>query len=940
VAITDVLRPVSIRKTGAATTVPSGTLNAVTSDNSDATYIRFLVASSGNVWNLRVGSHTPSAGYQRPRVRGRVRCQTDTGTATELIEVGRGTSDYIEFKPVVVNNVMTEYASDWYQDAGYGLATSGALADLNIGGGNPAFITGATELRTAECYIDIDCRLRPDFSPEVRDAAGADQSGGTVTDTNTPTLFYGAVGYDGLPPLDWIVTVVSGGLDGPEVFSASGSGTPPTAVPVTTGLPDGAYTVGFTVRSTIRGSDPFNETDILTFTVANTVPPASPPLVSVTEEGGGYRLTWTDPGGQPWDNNYVVAEVLRTDCTGTQRIATVPDGINGSYLDLAIPQLDTEHHNVDGVCTAHTDVCDITYQVRYWGYVSSFVTLPDTIPSDLILGWPSTAASIPSGWTRVTALDAAYPIGATGTGAPVATGGATTHSHTTPGHVHSLGGHAHHLDGNTGTSNSSTTSARFNGASQAQADQPHSHVRPVATGTAAGGNSGSNNPGTTAANNLPPTREVIWISSDGSQANYPAGVLGWATEGVSGWDTDTASSGRYLKGAAAAGNGGATSGAATHTHTVTNHSHAGISHDHAVNNTGLSNPSSSTEAGDGSNTPRWLPRHTHPMNVTPAGTGSTGLALGGDTNAVSIEPVNRRLSVLVNSGGGTQTRIIGLYTGAIVDLDPLLTWCDGSNGTPDMRAFFARDAGTDSINSTGGANTHSHTTPAHGHSMPTHDHATNTGTSTTGSFEAPSFGDLGNSPTTGHTHSSADAAANAPAVSSAGSGATNSVSNVPPYHEAHFVRLDGTITGGPLPVPALKVSDYASATVPSFAYGDGLDRLATTTDQMAVVTDRTHTFPRLVDDSTPLDGGLHTVATTLSGEDATLTIGVEGRSAINALERLLSADRVYWSPLGGTPGWFAPSGWGVSAPVVNVKSVQVPMTRQPWPTTPDPSEFL
>jgi len=154
------------------------------------------------------------------------------------------------------------------------------------------------------------------------------------------------------------------------------------------------------------------------------------------------------------------------------------------------------------------------------------------------------------------------------------------------------------------------------------------------------------------------------------------------------------------------------------------------------------------------------------------------------------------------------------------------------------------------------------------------------------------------------------------------------------------VRLDGTISGGPLPVPELRVTEFASMTVPAFTYGDGLDRLATFTEKIEVVTDRTSQFPRSLVDSIPLDGGLHTVATALAGEDMVLTIGVEGKPAIDKLEEILSAERVYYSPVSGTPGWFAPGSWRVIAPAPGVKVLQVMMVRQPWPTTPDPSEFL
>src|SRR5688572_4898152 len=442
-AVTDVIRPLSVRMAGAGVAVPSGTLAAVTSDDSDATYIQFLVADTGDNWSLRVGPHTPAAGYQRHQIRGRIRIRTDAGTANEDIDVGRNATDYIRYGTVPATDTFTEQATAWFQDATFGLATAGALSDLNIGGGWPGGGSGATELRTSECYIDIDCRTGPQYNAEVRDAAGVDQSGGTVTDTTQPTLFIGAVDYDGLPAASWSVTVKDAG--DVTVFESSGSGTPPTSVGVTASLDDGAYTALFSVISTIRGADPFEVADTIAFSVENTVPPPSPPLVTVTEDSGGYLVTWENPGGQAWDNDYVVAEVWRDDCNGSARIATVADGLNGSYLDLAIPQLDPIQSGPD--CEVSTEACDITYRVRYSGYVSTTVELPDTIPADLILGWPSTAASIPSGWTRVTALDGVFPRGTSGTGAPVATGGTATHTHTTPNHGHQFGAHSHGVGG-------------------------------------------------------------------------------------------------------------------------------------------------------------------------------------------------------------------------------------------------------------------------------------------------------------------------------------------------------------------------------------------------------------------------------------------------------------------------------------------------------------
>lgn len=943
--LTDTIRPVSVRKAGAGTAVPSGTLATVTADNSDATYIDFNVGDAGN-WSLRLGPHTPSAGYQRHQIRGRIRIRTDTGTSADDIDLGRGTEDFIMFQEVPAGSSFTEQFTAWFQDGGYGLDTVGALSDLNIGGGWPNFGGGASEIRTSECYVDIDCRFRPDFSPEIQDNAGVDQAGGTVTDTNQPVMFFGAVAYDGLPALNWEVTVREGVSGGPVVFTQSGTGVPPTSVNLSTGLGNGDYNTTFIARSTIRGVDPFEYSEELTFEIDNTVPPPSPPLVTVDAEYDGYRVSWEYSGGQAWDGDYVVAEVWRDDCTGSQRIAVVPDGLTGSYLDLAIPQLDPQLTSPD--CEVATEPCDITYRVRYQGYVSTSIDIPDVIPGDLILGWPSTAASIPAGWSRVTSLDTYHVRGATTTGAASATGGTATHDHTTPAHNHRIGPHNHTLGGPTGASNLNITSRRENGASFPQSDQPHNHNRPEYVGTFNGGDSGNTTPDTNSANNAPLSRDVIWITSDGARTAYPVGALGYSTESVSGWTDDATSAGRFLKGAAAAGNGGATSGSNTHTHTVDSHGHSGLIHDHTVGNTSLSNPASSIEAGGGSGSGRWLPRHTHAMDVANSTTGNLQNATGGTAQSPGVvEPPHRKLRILRNTGGGRQTRIIGLYTGALVDLDPLLTRCDGTNGTPDMRTQFAREKGSGSVNLLGGTTTHTHPITTHDHNLPGHNHTTTVIVRTTGAEGTPtSPGDLGPSPDRDHDHTSADTGITVPPVADAyfpsviGVPRTGASSHIPVYKEVHFVRVDGQIGGDPLPVPELKITEFASFTVPSLTYDDGFDRLSSFTDRMALVTDRSSDYPRLVVDSTPLAGGLHSVSTTVFGEDLTLTISAEGLPAINRLEALLASDRLYWSPLGGTPGWFAPAGWTVTAPVSNVKVVQITMVRQPWPETPDPADFL
>lgn len=936
--VTNTLRPVSVIRAGGGVAVSSATLASATSDNVDSTYIQFPVNVTGFYWALRVEPHTLAAGYERHQIRGRGRIRTDAGTLTEQIVLGRELANLLTYQQFSVTSTMTEYASAWTQSSSLGLATAGTISDFNISGGFPVSVSGATEVRTAELYIDIDCRLRPQYTPEIRDAAGVNRAGGTMTDTNLPTLWFGAVGYDDLPPRGWSVLLFDS--LGNLVFSSGNTGAPPTSVEVDAPLADGAYTVEFGVLSTIRGSDAFTHSQALAFTVANVVPPPSPPLVTVTEQDGGYLVAWENPGGQPWDSDYVVAEVWRDDCTGSARIATIPNGLNGEYLDLAIPQRDAITGLVSGECVTVHETCDITYRIRYWGYVSEIIEIPDTIPVQMVLGWPGTVGSIPSGWLRVTSMDGYYPRGASGTGAPSATGGSASHTHTAPAHAHTMPAHNHAFSGDTTGSSTSTTTDKFNKADFATVTQPHDHDLPLRTGNAAAVNTGSATPGMSTAQNVPPTLEVIWIRSDGSATEYPIGALGWSAENVSGWTAHSAGAGRFLRGAAAGGNGGAILGQGIHNHTIDSHTHTSPTHGHSGGTTGLSGPAAADEANGGGGTPRWLPRHTHPVSVTNGTFGTIPTNGGGTTGLGILEPPNRRLRMLRNTAGGTQTRIIGLYTGAVADLPATLKLCNGSNGTPDMRTWFARDINLDSVNSTGGNASHIHTTPGHNHGNVAHSHAVTIGLSTTGSKGRDTSGDLGPVPTTTHTHTAPNTAATTLTTGTAGGGTSSSASNLPVYKEAHFVRLDGITTGSPLAVPELKTSDFASVTVPSFIYGDGLDRITDGTTIIAMAPDRQHTYPRLVIDSVPIEGGKATISTTAPGEDMSLTIGVEGKPAIDALEVLLAAERVYWSPLGGTPGWYAPAGWKVDSAAPDVKVLSVSMARQPWPATDEPGEYL
>lgn len=921
----DVLRPISVQLTGAAVAAPSGALYVVTSDDTDSTWLSFPVSGTGDNWSLRVGPHTLPSGYGRHRIRGRVRIACDSGTANEDIDVGKGAISYVNYETISVTSTPTEQSTSWFTDTGFNLGYAGTISDYNIGGGWWENASGAYVGKTFECYIDVDCRARPDYTPDVLDGALTSKAGGTITDSRRPTFSFGGVSYDGLPALEWSLSC------GP--YSTSGSGTPPSSVTSGVDFPNDSYVATFVVKSTIRGADPFSSTQSISFDVDVPIPVPPPPAnVTAVEQSGGILISWEDPGGQPWDDDYVVAEVLRSDCDSEeQRIAVVENGLTASYLDLATPVT-----NGNGVCG--DEACQLTYRVRYWGTISSIVELPSTVPDGMIIGWPSTAASIPSGWTRVSALDDKYVRGSTAD-VSGATGGSTSHTHTTTSHSHTGGDHSHSLGGNTGSSNASTISARFNGASQTQADQPHTHTRTGSTGSAGSFTTGSASPDAGSVSNYPSSYTVIWIESDGTPTAFPIGGVAFSVESVDGWSGDAAFTSRYLRGATAGADGGSSDGSSSHMHSVDAHSHTGSDHSHSISGTGLSDPLSSIEAGYGSSSPKWLPRHTHPMSAGTSSTGSTSSDSGGATSTAGGEPLNKRVNIITNTAGGLQTRVIGLFRGDAATLPATLTRCDGSSGTPDMRDWFARDRGSDSINSTGGTATHSHTAASHTHTFSSHTHTTSVGTSTTTSFYKPTYGDLGNSPTTDHTHSSGDTGSATPSVSSTSIGVTSADSHVPPYEDVHFARVDGVSTE-PIDIPQITTSEYAEIIVDAPVVTS--DRIigGTSGTVIDVCPDRTYTLPRLSARATQISGGLPQVSTTEHGKHQSLVIPVPSAAEVTALESVLGERRVWYAPLDEPADWYAPSGWQVSSAVAGVRTVSVTLVRDEPAEPTDPEDLL
>ncbi len=336
-------------------------------------------------------------------------------------------------------------------------------------------------------------------------------------------------------------------------------------------------------------------------------------------------------------------------------------------------------------------------------------------PANIIVAWPSTVASIPSGWTRETALDDRYVKGAPAGIDPGATGGGTSHSHGSPSHTHTVASHAHTINPVTGPGDSQT----YSGTTTAQAAGGHTHTIPdsgAITGTTSGTPAVWNSTATD-----PPFVRVIWIKSDGTPTGIPASA--WAFWNSSplptSWSQPAAAKNAFLKGAAAGGNGGATGGTTTHVHTAAAHTHASIdNHTHAGGATGV--PSATISAG-GNQSPGSVSTHTHTASFNAAAAGSGASATAADTAAANHEPAWRKHAIVQNDTGAQSlpTGIIALWLGALATIPDGWRLCDGAGGRPDLRDRFVKGADLlAELGTTGGSTGHDHTDPAgHTHTV-------------------------------------------------------------------------------------------------------------------------------------------------------------------------------------------------------------------------------
>lgn len=413
------------------------------------------------------------------------------------------------------------------------------------------------------------------------------------------------------------------------------------------------------------------------------------------------------------------------------------------------------------------------------------------IAANIIVLWPGTNASIPSGWSRETALDAKFPKGTADATNPGGTGGALTHTHTTQNHNHA-GNHTHTVSNTTGATG---TTARDPGATHAAIGHTHVSNPNAGNPTATLAN---DNPSTDGINNEPPYFKSILIKSNGSPAGIPVNAVAlWnTTTAPANWNLCDGGSGRpdmrgtFIKGADASGDGGGTGGATTHTgHTIGSHSHGGnYSHNHPDVTSSATATSAVGAVGGGGQAATATQGHQHVLNIATQGTA----AITGSTDSVGSganEPPYVLEGFIQNNTGGDDlpVGIIVLWIQTLATIPSGWNLCDGTLSTPDLRGQYVKGATTlAGVGGTGGSLSHGHTATGHTHPVASHSHTITQNAGAGSNINAGST----NCATTAHTHDSGWASTGAASLTS-GSGTPtvdNQTDTQPPFYTVAFLQ--------------------------------------------------------------------------------------------------------------------------------------------------------
>jgi hypothetical protein len=780
------LRPSTVSSGVGWSAVPSGTLSTVTSDDIDSTYA--LWSGSGSALILGTPVDSPPAGERRHQAR--LSARGEDGNAWWSVRLSSGA--LIAGAAAQFTASPSTVVGSW----GFGAPPDGATILYT-------YVTGQSSgVKINELYLDVDTREAPTFTPQILDGSGTPTT--TISDTTQPVIRADAIDLDALNARQYRYWVTLGA----DIVWDTGVVSGASVNRETTPLDNGSYVAHLQIWSTLGQNTAYasdEETLAFTLTVGAVQSPDNPE-VDPLDGTPFYTLSACAPFVDDLDGEVGWIEIQRIDCpddvptsTTVAILGPLETGECADWVDFTLPRTGSS-----SVCDPSIPCCSY-YRARTVGRIDGDLRISDWsdsynpgVPRGMIVMWPSTAASVPDGWDRTTELDGKYPKGiATSSTAPGATGGAATHTHTVPTHTHDET-HTHTHTGNTGVAVGALNSTPNTvGSTEIQAS--HTHTR--STTSSAVVSSGTATPVIGTAANDPARLEVIFIESDGTPLGVPDDAVALTPDiSLSGWTGYANAASRFFKGAAAAGDGGATVASATaaHNHSIAAHTHGGTAHSHTAT---ANSASSDRTLTSGAQQVLAQSAHTHAINA--ASTSTQALASGGSGtsgDATPDEPPFRNLRAQQNTSGAPDLPVglICAWRGSLGAIPDFWQLCDGTNGTYDMSAWYPKGA-TASIGTTGGSlNAHSHTSPSHSHTTTGHSHtetvasaaATTTGVSTTSTLSVA---------TGTHTHTATDTNSTTPTVGSSTSGTLASTTTEPPYEEVAFVQLMETPTPPPDP---------------------------------------------------------------------------------------------------------------------------------------------
>ncbi len=349
--------------------------------------------------------------------------------------------------------------------------------------------------------------------------------------------------------------------------------------------------------------------------------------------------------------------------------------------------------------------------------------MPVPYPSGRNL-WPSTHASIPANWSRDTNFDGRFLLGDGDSYTGPANAGSADHTHVADIHVHGMGAHEHEF--------SAAAATDFSSANMATGTIP----RPIRDHDHLSVFSEFDTPANTETDGTVVTFpvqsndwravEMIVIKPDDASQDIPDDAFCWTdeTDLPTGFTkiTEPLWEGEEIKAPTTGADGGSRVGQGNNHDHIATHVHGQTeTHAHASKRSGgVTVPKSMLTGPQRTRVP------AHHMVTGAASTGGEIFSNPGFTGGVTALPPFHELLGLFNTSGAAKTSagVIIPYVGTPASVDAAWAYCDGNNGTPDLRDVFLKMSQNDGdIGDTGGSETHQHPgTETHGHPNATHTH--------------------------------------------------------------------------------------------------------------------------------------------------------------------------------------------------------------------------